>query len=140
MSLWRHLTRGVRAVSQRSTTDGEIADELRHFHEQTVAEHVAHGASPAEAERAARVELGSLTAAREQVRSYGWENVVESLYVDVRYALRRLRRTPGFSIVSIATLGLGIGASTAIFSAVNPVLIESLPYPKSGQLVWMQDQ
>ncbi|HEU4688306.1 MAG TPA: ABC transporter permease, partial [Vicinamibacterales bacterium] len=103
------------------------------------AELEASGLSPEEARRQVRRDLGSLTVVREQVRGYGWENVVETLIADVRYGLRRLRLNPAFTIVGAITLALGIGASTAIFSAVNPVLFQPLPYPDAGRLMMIWD-
>ena len=78
-------------------------------------------------------------AVREQVRSYGWENVVETTAADVRHAARRLRRDPAHALVAALTLALGIGASTAIFSAINPVLFQPLPYPDPGRLLLIWD-
>lgn len=135
MSLWRQLTRGLRALTHRSAADLDVADEVRHYLDQATAAHVADGLSPAEAERAARLEIGNLTAVSEQVRGVGWENLLESLLADVRYAGRRLRATPGFTAVTALTLALGIGATTAIFSALNPILFSPLPYPKSGRIM-----
>jgi len=73
------------------------------------------------------------------VRAYGWENVVEEVAADVRYAARRLRRSPGFTTVCVLTLALGIGAGTAIFGAVYPVLLQPLPYPDAGRIVQLSD-
>lgn len=75
----------------------------------------------------------------EEMHSYAWKNLVETLLADVRFAGRSLRKNPGFTVVGALTLALGIGASTAIFSAVNPILFEPLPYPHSGRLVMIWD-
>jgi putative ABC transport system permease protein len=135
MSLWRQLTRGLRNLTDRDTADREIADEVRHYLDETTARFVARGMTDGDARLAARRELGSVTALGEQVRSYGWENLVGSVFADVRYGVRRLRATPGFTLIAILTLGIGIGGATAIFSAVNPVLFASLPYPNPGRIV-----
>src|SRR5271170_3754094 len=121
MSFWRHLSRGVRALTNRRATDSDVADEVQIYLDHATAELVAGGLSPQDARRAAQLQLGSSTAIGEEVRSYGWESAFESFFADVRYAARRLRRSPGFALVSILTLALGIGASTAIFSAANPI-------------------
>src|SRR6185369_5464026 len=98
-------------------------------------EFIARGLSPEEARRAARLEFGSVMSIREEVRDYGWENAVETFVADVRYAARRLRSTPGVTFVTVFILSLGIGATTAIFSAVHPLLIEPLPYPDASRIV-----
>src|SRR5262249_48108354 len=113
----------------------EIDDEVQHYFEQTVAAHKARGLSLEEARRAARYDVGNVTAVREEVRSHGWERFVETSLGDLRYAVRRLWRAPGFTAVAVLTLALGIGASTAIFSAVTPILFEPLPYPDPGRIL-----
>jgi putative ABC transport system permease protein len=77
------------------------------------------GMSRAEAFRAARLELGGAEAVKDRVRDAGWESVVESGYRDVRYAVRTLRRSLGFTAASVLTLALGIGATTAILSLLD---------------------
>ncbi|HEU4643278.1 MAG TPA: ABC transporter permease [Gemmatimonadaceae bacterium] len=139
MSLWRHLSRGVRALANRRAADRDVADEVRHWFDLATAELIARGLSPEEARRAVRLELGSAAAAGEQVRSSGWEHVVSTVVVDLRYAARRLRGSPGFTAVASLTLALGVGAATAIFSAVRPVLFEPMPYPHSGRIVMISD-
>ncbi len=69
------------------------------------------------------------------MRSYGWESILGDVMRDVKYSLRRLRRTPGFTLVSIGTLALGLGATSAIFCVINGVLLKPLPYPHPEQLV-----
>jgi predicted permease len=135
MSFWRHLAHGLRALANCRAADQDIADEVESYLEQAAAQLEASGLSPDEARHAARLNLGNATAIREQVRSYGWENAIAELLSDLRYAARRLRGNPGFTAVSVLTLGLGIGASTAIFSVIDGVLLKPLPYPQSGQIV-----
>ncbi|HEX2454105.1 MAG TPA: ABC transporter permease [Vicinamibacterales bacterium] len=139
MSLWRQLTHGVYALTHRGAVDRDIADEVQHYYDEATADLIRSGLSPDDARRAARVSLGNPTVAQEQVRTYGWENVVSTSFADARYALRRLRRAPGFAILSVLTLALGIGASTAIFSAVNPILFEPLPYPQADRIITIWD-
>ena len=139
MSFWRQLTRGLRVLTHREASDRDIADEVQDYLERATAALEERGLSPDEARRAARVEFGSPTVIREQVSSYGWERVVGTLAADLRYAARQLLHDPGFALVSILTLALGIGASTAIFSAVNPILLQPLPYPQAGRLMLIQE-
>jgi putative ABC transport system permease protein len=135
MSLWRHLARGLAVLTNRTAADRDVADEVLHYLDQAATELVAKGLSPDEARRAAQVDLGNATVIREQVRDYGWENVVGTVSADVGYAARRLRANPGFLAVTVLTLALGIGATTAIFSVVNATLFDALPYPNPGRIV-----
>lgn len=137
MSLWRQLTRGLRVLVNRSAADQDVDDEVRHYLDETTKAWVARGLSPEDARRAARLELGSPAAVRDEVRATGWEHLAGTFAADLRYAARRLLRAPGFAVVSTITLALGIGASTAIFSAVKPILFEALPYPQPGQLMML---
>ncbi len=135
MSFWRQLTRGIRVLGNRRAADEAIADEVSHYLDEAAAALMAKGLSPDEARRAVRAELGNATAIREQVREYGWENGIDTLVSDLRYAVRRLRANPGFTAVSVLTLALGIGATTSIFSVIRGVLLKPLPYAHSEQLV-----
>ncbi|HXE11146.1 MAG TPA: ABC transporter permease [Bryobacteraceae bacterium] len=139
MPILRQLARGVRNLFRSKQADDDVAAEIDSFVAEAKAEFEARGLSSEEAMRAARIHLGSTTAVREQVRSYGWENLVSGMFQEARYTLRRLRATPGFTLVSIATLALGLGATTAIFSVVNGVLLKPLPYAHPEQLLslWM---
>jgi len=89
MSVWRQFTRGVRVLFNRGTTDQEVADEVANYLDEATAALMARGLSPEDARRAATLELGNVTAVREQVRGYRWENAVETLVADLRYAGRR---------------------------------------------------
>ena len=135
MSLWRHLSRGLRVLGNRNAADEAIGEEVGHYVDEVTREGIGQGLSPEEARRRARLEVGSPLAVREQVRSYGWENRIDALLSGLRHGARRLRRSPGFTAVSVLTLALGIGASTAIFSVIDRVLIRPLPYPDSDRLV-----
>ena len=136
MSVWRQLVRGVRGLLHRDERDKDIDDEVQSYFEELTAAYRERGLSEDDARRAARRECGSLQAAKEQVRTYGWENTAkETFAADLRFAGRQLRRNPGFTTISILTLGLGIGTSTAIFSAINPILFKPLPYPHPGRIL-----
>jgi putative ABC transport system permease protein len=135
MSFWRQLTHGVRALINRRAADREITDEINHYVEEATAAFMAQGLSPEDARLAARRDLGSATAVRQQVQGYGWENLIDTFFADLRYAARRLRGNPGFTAVNVLVLALGIGASAAIFSVIDGVLLKPLPYPRSEQLV-----
>jgi putative ABC transport system permease protein len=140
MSLWRQVVRGLRGLVNPRAADRDVADEVRHYLDEAAAAHMARGLSPADARRAARLECGSATSVRDEVRSYGWENAVGTSLADLRYAARQLRKTPGTTIAAILILGLGVGAITAIFGAVNHVLFEPLPYPQPDRLVMVWDK
>ena len=139
MSFWRQVTRGLRVLTDRAAADQKVSDEVEHYLDEATAAGIARGLPPEEARRAARLELGNATAVREQVRNSGWEMAIETALADLRYAARRLRRSPGFTLVCALTLALGIGASTAIFSVVNPILFQSLPYPQAGRVTMISD-
>jgi putative ABC transport system permease protein len=135
MSVWRQLQHGLRVLINRAASDQTIADEAQDFIDRTTEEFIARGLSPEDARRAARLECGSVSSIRDDVRDHGWEHSVETLFADLRYAGRYLRANPGFTTLTVFTLAIGIGAATAIFSAVNPILFESLPYPEASRIV-----
>ena len=139
MSLWRQATRGLRVLLRREAADGEVDDEVRHWLEEATAAHLSRGLSPAEARRAAQLEIGNVAVVRDEVRAHGWEAVVGATLADLRYGWRQLRRSPGFTAVCVLTLALGIGAATAVFSAVNPILLAPLPYPRADRLLAISD-
>jgi putative ABC transport system permease protein len=139
VSFWRQLTRGFRVLTNRKASDQDVSDEVEHYLEQATDSYLASGLTREEARRAAQLELGNTTVVREQLRSSGWESFLANLFADLRFASRRLRRSPGFAATAAFTLALGIGGTTAIFSAVDPILFEPLPYPHAERVVMMSD-
>jgi predicted permease len=135
MSLWRQVSRGLRVLRNRNAADESIADEVSHYLEESTAALMAKGLSPEEARRTARMDMGSALQVREQVRDYGWENRAGAVVSGLRFGARRLWRNPGFTAVSMLTLALGIGASTAMFSVIDGVLLKPLPYPHAERIV-----
>lgn len=140
MSLLRHLRRGLAAIINPRRADVEVDDEVRFYTEQRERELIAGGMSPDAARRAATVEAGPPAIVREHVRSAGWEHIVETSLADIRYAFRRLRHQPAFTAVATLTLALSIGAATAIFSTVNPILFRPLPYPGADRIISIDDR
>ena len=139
MSFWRPLAHGLRVLFNRRAADEAVGDEVQHYFDETVDTYLARGLSREDALRAARLEVGSVTGVREQVRESGWEHPIDNLMADLRYSVRRLRATPAFTLIAVSTLALGIGATTAVFSAVRPILIDTLPYPDAGRIAMVQE-
>jgi hypothetical protein len=138
--LLRQIRRGVAALFSPARADAETDEEIRHFAHSRTGELVRKGVPYEDARRRAAIEVGSITATREKVRASGWEHGVDTVAGDIRYALRRLRRDPVFTLVAAVTLAVGIGAATAIFSAVNPILLRALPYPGAERIVTISDR
>lgn len=130
----RAITRGLRRLFRRDRAEQELNDEVEHYLEQATLAYMRDGCSRSEAARRARMEFGGVEDAKESYRNAHWDGWLDVLCRDVAYAARGLRRNPGFTFVAVATLALGIGATTAMFSVINTVLLRPLPYRDANRL------
>ncbi len=132
--MFARLVAYVRGIAGRRRISAEADDELRFHIEQEIEAHVRRGVSPTEARRMALRDLGGLTQVTQAVREVRtiW---LDLLWRDARHAVRSLRRTPTFTSVALVVLTLSIGATTAIFSVVDAVMLRGLPFPESDRLV-----
>ncbi len=124
-----------RRFFRRAEWDRERRAEIDSHVEIETEENVARGMTEGEARAAARRKFGNRTRVREEIYAMNTLTLVDSLARDMRHSLRMLRRSPGFTVAVLLTLGIGIGANTAVFSVVNSVLLKPLPYPDSERLV-----
>src|SRR6185369_11517679 len=138
MRWWHELKYLIRKLD-RHRAEQELEDEIRAHLEMEAQEMQEAGSSPAAARIAARRTFGSVAITKEDCRTMWGFRSIETLWQDLQYGSRMLLKHPTFTIVATLTLALGIGASTAIFSAVNPILFEPLPYPHPSQIMMISD-
>jgi putative ABC transport system permease protein len=123
---------------RRGLTEKHLDAELQFHLDQRTADLVATGMATEDARRQARLEFGGIDQLKEACRDVGAAHVLETLAQDVRYGLRQLQRSPGFTAVAVLTLALGIGVNTAIFSLIDAVMLRTLPVEKPGELYQVQ--
>ena len=142
MTFFSDLAARLGALVRRGRIEHDTAEELRFHLDMETEKLVRAGLTPDEARRRARLSLGGVAQTQEEVRDARGVRLIEDLARDLAFAWRQLRRTPGFTIVAVLTLALGIGANTAIFSVLDGVLLRSAPVPDPGGLVmvWETDR
>src|SRR3979411_2698903 len=133
MNWWKRLSR-------RTQMEAQLAKELNFHLEQHMSQLIGRGIPPDEARRQARLALGGPQQVKEQCRDARGTRWLEDLWQGFRYHLRTLKQRPGFAVVALLTLGLGIGATTVMFTVINGVVLKPLPYPEPDRLVTVHGQ
>src|SRR3989440_4947652 len=122
MPFLRNIVTGLRSLFRKNQVDRELDEELAAYLEMQVAEKMQRGMTRKDALRAVRLKRGSLELTKEVVRSGGWESFVETCWQDLRYAQRRLRKAPTFTLPTTPTVAPGVGATTSLFTFFHLVL------------------
>lgn len=133
------LKRRLLALVRKDSMESALDEELRYHLDREIEQNLRSGMSPEEARYAALRAFGGVQQAREECGEARGVVFIENIWQDLWYGVRILWKKPGFTLVAVLTLALGIGASTAIFSAVNPILFESLPYPHAERVTMIWD-
>ncbi|MGA7522598.1 MAG: ABC transporter permease [Acidobacteriaceae bacterium] len=135
MRPWRRIKSAASNLLNKDKVESNLDAEIRGYVDAVADEKIDAGMDPSEARRKALAEIGGMEQVKQAVRDSRSGTSIELLWGEIRYGLRMLRRNPSFTWTAVITLGLGIGATTSIFSAVYSLLLRPLPYSKPDQLV-----
>ncbi|KPK79473.1 MAG: hypothetical protein AMS25_12545 [Gemmatimonas sp. SM23_52] len=135
MPAYRRIISTLQSLFRKEELDRDLDEELSSYLDLLAEEKVRAGMSPEQARRAARLELGGVEQVKEKVRERRVGAMTDTLFQDVRYAVRTLSKNAGFSAVAILILAIGIGGTTALFSTINTALLSGLPYQQPDRLV-----
>jgi putative ABC transport system permease protein len=134
MALMRSLIHGIRNLLRRKDRERDVAEEVEQYFQEAVSYQMERGMTAEEARRTTRMEAGTMSKAREQANSYGWENTISAFFSDLRFAARQLAKHRAFTLTATLTLAIGIGANAAIFTAIDSILLAPLPYNHPDKL------
>ena len=129
----------LRRLFRKEKTEKQLDSELRFHLEQQIAGYIEAGMDPEQARRQAQLEFGGMEGVKEECRESRRVHVVDTLLQDVRYGLRMLRKSPGFTLVTVVTLALGMGANTTTFSTLDSMLLHPLSFPELNRLVALSE-